>query len=167
MLISFLVLILFFAIPQNTKAASIYSAGSSSPSIVKVYGTYNWSEAGYWDLTDEDTIPDTAVVTAAKVNWSICLSCGMNYADTYVALFNEDGYGYWMDSGIFNTNFEGEPLKQNWSTQFYVTKVNSSGGYITPNLTLSWEDSETSASGKVNLVNSTEKNQVKIEETIE
>lgn len=51
-----------------------------------------------------------------------------------------------MNSGFYNYNFGGQPVKQIWSTRFQSSKFTSSG-YIQPVLTLLWEDSASTKSG--------------------
>jgi len=143
---SIFALFLVLIMPQNAAAASTYSAGASSPSTIYAYSLNQWSEDGFWDLRNINSIPDTAVVTAAKLNWSICTSCGMTYNTTSVGLFVQNGSGDWMDSGFYNYNFDGQPVKQIWFTSFKSTKFNSFG-YIQPNLTILWEDSASAKSG--------------------
>lgn len=143
---SIFALFLVLIMPQNAAAATTYSVGASSPSTIYAYSLNQWSEDGFWDLRNVSSIPDTAVVTAAKLNWSICTSCGMTYSTTNVALFIQSGAGDWMDSGFYNYNFDGQPVKQIWFTIFKSSKFNSSG-YIQPVLTILWEDSMSAKSG--------------------
>ncbi|MFJ7731211.1 hypothetical protein ACIQXF_04880 [Lysinibacillus sp. NPDC097231] len=147
---SIFALFLVLAMPQNAEAASTYSAGSSSPSTIYTYSLNQWSDYGYWDLRNVSSIPDTAVVTAAKLNWNICTNCGMTYSTTSVALFKQSGSGYYMDSGFYNYNFGGEPVKQRWFTRFQASKFNSFA-YIQPDLTILWEDSASAQSGVLQL----------------
>lgn len=143
---SIFALFLVLIMPQNAAAASTYSAGASSPSTIYAYSLNQWSAQGSWDLSNVSSIPNTAVVTGAKLNWNICTTCGMTYSTTAVALFIQSGAGDWMDSGFYNYNFAGQPVKQKWSTKFQASKFNSSG-YIQPVLTLLWEDSASAKSG--------------------
>lgn len=142
---SIFALFLVLFMPQNASAATTYS-GASSPSTIYAYSLNQWSEDGFWDLRNISSIPDTAVVTAAKLNWSICTTCGMSYDTTVVGLFKQDGSGYQMDSGFYNYNFGGQPVKQNWFASFKSSKFNGSG-YIQPVLTILWEDSMSAKSG--------------------
>lgn len=143
----------FFIYPNSSFAEEFLDAGDSNPSMIYVYGKLNFSQLGYWDLTEVENIPDTAIVKTAAVRWSICTSCGMNYMDTHVALMTEDGYGDYMDSGFHNPKFSGEPVKQVWSVKYYVTNNLIGGrGYITPKLLLYWVDQNSSKSGTVALM---------------
>lgn len=150
---SIFALFLVLIMPQNASAATTYSAGASSPSTIYAYSLNTWSGQGFWDLRNVSSIPDTAVVTAAKLNWSICTTCGMSYDTTVVGLFKQDGSGYQMDSGFYNYNFGGQPVKQNWFASFKSSKFNGSG-YIRPVLTLLWEDFTSLTSGTLMLSNS-------------
>ncbi|MFJ7732571.1 hypothetical protein ACIQXF_11810 [Lysinibacillus sp. NPDC097231] len=86
-------------------------------------------------------------MTGAKLNWNICTSCGMTYSTTAVGLFIQSGAGDLMDSGFYNYNFAGQPVKQKWSTKFQASKFSGSG-YIQPVLTLLWTDSVSAKSGE-------------------
>jgi len=77
----------------------------------------------------------------------------MTYDTTTVALFKQNGSGYQMDSGFYNYNFAGQPVKQKWFASFKASKFNSSD-YIQPVLTLLWEDSTSATSGTLMLTDS-------------
>ena len=68
-----------------------------------------------------------------------------------------------MDSGFYNYNFAGQPVKQKWSTKFQASKFNSSG-YIQPVLTLLWEDSASAKSGTILLNESSDEVFIEIED---
>ncbi len=149
MLLLLLTIIIF---PATTFASTYFDAGASDPSTIWVYGTETWSQAGYWDLTTDTQIPDTAVVDMVNEGYNICYNCGMNYTDTHVGLFNSAGQGYYVESSWWYIIFVGEKVKQKWSTQFWVeNQLVGSRGYIQPVLSFRWVDSTTGTAGVTTL----------------
>ncbi|MFN2747580.1 MULTISPECIES: hypothetical protein [Bacillus] len=150
-----------FVFPSSSSAATYYSAGPSTPSLlVGVYGKNVWSQKAYWDLRNIDSIPDTAVIESINIRYGLDSNAGMNFSNTHVALFNEKGegkytytgnpipsYGSLMDSGLANPYFRGQKVKQLWSVQYYTS--NSLRGYIKPNLNIFWKDPSLGHSGSV------------------
>ncbi|MBR8663997.1 hypothetical protein QNH18_15960 [Bacillus paralicheniformis] len=151
--ISLATVALFFILPNISFASTFTNAGPSDPETIYGYsGKNTWSQKGYWDLTNLDSIPDTAVVESLKLNWSVNFNSGMNYANTYVALFDEKGNGSYMDTGTANPYFKGEKVKQKWSTQFYVTKA-LYPTYIKPKLYIFWNDTVSAQGGSFSIEN--------------
>ncbi|GFR39218.1 hypothetical protein PRECH8_25140 [Insulibacter thermoxylanivorax] len=147
----FLASTLILVFTSTTYASTFYNAGNSSPQTVWVYGTNVWSREGIWDLKNDSNIPDGATIDLISVAYDICttyLGCGMNYNNTHVALFNSQGNGYYITSGIYITNFRGEPAKQIWTTQYWVSNNLVGGrGWIKPVLRLYWNDPVTGTFG--------------------
>lgn len=128
-------------------ASTLFKTGSSNPLIELVYGTNNWFQEEYWDFTKVESIPNNAFVEAVGIQWTIANNSRINDSNIYIALFNENGNGDWLDSGILNFSFRGEPAKQMWTTNFLITHPLTEHCYISPTLTLTWYDPESQQSG--------------------
>lgn len=128
------------------------SAGNSNPAVLYVYSAYTPSTIGYWDLTNFTSVPTTATVWAVQESWTMCTACNITASNMRVALFNGQGYGYYLgaqDNGvILDGAFDGEPVQQKWGTYFEsFTNPYSNGGYIIPKFWLFWKDGVSGTSG--------------------
>ena len=121
----------------TTTTSGAFSAGPSSPNYIYLWGVNNWSQFGYWNLTNNATIPDGATIS----NYIEELWTQSHYiTGLNVAIYNGSGNGYFIPySGCNMTGFFGQLAKQNWSTRAYCDKTGSSyPAWITPVLYLYW-----------------------------
>lgn len=143
----------FLLLLPGFASAATYFAGDSDPALIMVYGSYNWSREGHWDLRNQPSIPDTAVVQSVRLAYSLDHNSGMTYDQTNVALFNTgSSTGYYLESGLYYNVFVGQSVKQDWYTQFWVENSLIGGtGYITANLAIRWTDPASGTSGVTTL----------------
>lgn len=111
-------------------ATGFYDAGASSPNIVIAGQANLWGQPGYWDLTNNASIPTGAKITSMYESWT------SQYPNTglVVALFKADGNGWYTTSGANISGASGALVKQKWSTRCNA-KVNT---WIWPVLRLYW-----------------------------
>ncbi|MEC1716237.1 hypothetical protein [Schinkia azotoformans] len=129
--------------------SSIFKTDSSSSSIDPAYGTNNWFQEENWDFTKAESIPNSAIVEAVGIHWNFPQNNRLDFSNIYATLFNRNGNGEWLDSGILNYSFRGEPIKQLWTTSFLVTQPLQALSYIQPTLTMTWFDPESLQSGTI------------------
>lgn len=127
----------FLVIASPVMATSSSYYGASNPKTIGASVNVNfWGPPGYWDLTNNASIPDGVTVTSITEAWT------SSYPNTglQVALFKADGNGWYVASGNPVSGAVGTLVKQNWSTRC-AAKVNC---YITPTLTIWWTTPTTS-----------------------
>lgn len=139
-----LVLVLVVLLVATTITPAFAASGSigvlfSDPATIRVYFPNTWSNVATWDLRNWPTIPDHAVVTSVYFYWDTIPAYG--YSGMNVALFKEGGYGYYMQNAASDYRFAGQPVKQLWSSQFWVELWSSPGNplYVAHKLAIVYE----------------------------
>ena len=116
----------------------MYSTDSTNNQAI--YYADNWSAVKNWDLTNRASIPDNAIVTGVMITHTLFPTTG--FSGLNMALYKEDGNGYIIPmTGVIYNYFNGEPVKQNWSSNFYVTQWNRPGNPLwrTPQLNILYQ----------------------------
>jgi len=121
---SILIVLVILAVAATAFAASGSINMPSTPSAIKVYSANNWSDIGYFDMTNNTTMAAGATVAGIYI-WCDTSQTG-KFTGEHFVVKNAAGTTVNVTRGVRTDAFNGQLAKQKWATQFYVTGLTQS-----------------------------------------